>query len=475
MAETVLSVGIDIGTSTTQLVFSSLTIENVASVAAIPRITVVDKRVVYRSDIHFTPLLSPTTIDADGVRRIVEQEYARADVDRNAISAGAVIITGETARKENAETVLRSLSGLAGNFVVATAGSDLESILAGKGAGAGSFSRREHMAVANFDIGGGTTNVVLFRDGDVVDTTCLDIGGRLVKLDPKTRVVQYVAPGIATLVESMGLPVAVGRAASVEDLTRLTDRMAEFFDELMGLRDRTPLFERMLTAHDLRAAPEAKGVSFSGGVADCIDSVPEAGLFAYGDIGVLLGQSVARTQLFRTLVRVPTEETIRATVVGAGSHSMEISGSTIGFSDPALFPLQNVPVLKLTPEDETGGLSEALARKLRWYTEGNPAQPVGISFRGVHSPSFDQVQGYASQLVAGLSEYLQHQDLVIVVVEKDMAKALGFALGSRLGDSKKLVCIDGVSVDNGDYIDMGCPLSGGRVIPVVIKTLVFGG
>ena len=224
MAETVLSVGIDIGTSTTQLVFSSLTIENVASVAAIPRITVVDKRVVYRSDIHFTPLLSPTTIDADGVRRIVEQEYARADVDRNAISAGAVIITGETARKENAETVLRSLSGLAGNFVVATAGSDLESILAGKGAGAGSFSRREHMAVANFDIGGGTTNVVLFRDGDVVDTTCLDIGGRLVKLDPKTRVVQYVAPGIATLVESMGLPVAVGRAASVEDLTRQIGR-----------------------------------------------------------------------------------------------------------------------------------------------------------------------------------------------------------------------------------------------------------
>ena len=145
MAETVLSVGIDIGTSTTQLVFSSLTIENVASVAAIPRITVVDKRVVYRSDIHFTPLLSPTTIDADGVRRIVEQEYARADVDRNAISAGAVIITGETARKENAETVLRSLSGLAGNFVVATAGSDLESILAGKGAGAGSFSRRKHI------------------------------------------------------------------------------------------------------------------------------------------------------------------------------------------------------------------------------------------------------------------------------------------------------------------------------------------
>ena len=388
MAETVLSVGIDIGTSTTQLVFSSLTIENVASVAAIPRITVVDKRVVYRSDIHFTPLLSPTTIDADGVRRIVEQEYARADVDRNAISAGAVIITGETARKENAETVLRSLSGLAGNFVVATAGSDLESILAGKGAGAGSFSRREHMAVANFDIGGGTTNVVLFRDGDVVDTTCLDIGGRLVKLAPRTRVVQYVAPGIATLVESMGLPVAVGRAASVEDLTRLTDRMAEFFDELMGLRDRTPLLERMLTAHDFRAAPEAKGVSFSGGVADCIDSVPEAGLFTYGDIGVLLGQSVARTRLFRTLVRVPAEETIRATVVGAGSHSMEISGSTIGFSDPALFPLQNVPVLKLTPEDEKASLVHGgRFRPARGHLLPRRPQPVVRPGPGVRLPA----------------------------------------------------------------------------------------
>ena len=475
MAETVLSVGIDIGTSTTQLVFSSLTIENVASVAAIPRITVVDKKVVFRSDIHFTPLLSPTAIDAEGVRRIVEREYARAGVDRSAISAGAVIITGETARKENAETVLQSLSGLAGNFVVATAGSDLESILAGKGAGAGSFSKREHMAVANFDIGGGTTNVVLFREGDVVDTTCLDIGGRLVRLDPGTRVVEYVAPGIAALADAMGLPIAVGRAASVEDLTKLTDRMAEFFDELMGLRERTPFLERVLTTHDFRAPPQAKGVSFSGGVADCIDKVPEGGLFAYGDIGVLLGQSVARTQLCRTLTRVPAEETIRATVVGAGSHSMDISGSTIGFSDTSLFPLRNIPVLKLTQDDEKGGLSDALARKLRWYTDGNPTQPVGISFRGIHSPSFDQVQGYASQLIAGLSEYLEHQDLVIVIVENDMAKALGFALGNRLGALKKLVCIDGVSVDNGDYIDMGSPLAKGRVIPVVIKTLVFGG
>ncbi|MGL5085887.1 MAG: ethanolamine ammonia-lyase reactivating factor EutA, partial [Clostridium sp.] len=155
MREELLSVGIDIGTSTTQLVFSKLIIENIASNFTIPRISIVDKEIVYRSDIYFTPLISLTEIDAEGVKDIVDTEYKKSGINKADIKTGAVIITGETARKENANDVLHTLSGFAGDFVVATAGPDLESIISGKGAGAHIYSKEHSTSVVNIDIGGG--------------------------------------------------------------------------------------------------------------------------------------------------------------------------------------------------------------------------------------------------------------------------------------------------------------------------------
>ena len=129
MHEVILSVGIDIGTSTTQLVFSELTIENQATSYTVPRISIVDKKVIFRSEIFFTPLLSQTEIDGEAVKQILESQYQKAGMKPEDVKTGAVIITGETARKENANVVLETLSGLAGDFVVATAGPDLESVL----------------------------------------------------------------------------------------------------------------------------------------------------------------------------------------------------------------------------------------------------------------------------------------------------------------------------------------------------------
>ena len=165
MTETLKSVGIDIGTSTTQLVVSDLTLENRANPFSVPRIAITDKEIVYRSGIHFTPLLSDTVIDARGVRDIVAEEYRRAGLRRDQVQTGAVIITGETARKENAREVLAALSEFAGDFVVATAGPDLESILAARGAGADEYSKENHTQVLHYDIGGGTSNLALYNRG----------------------------------------------------------------------------------------------------------------------------------------------------------------------------------------------------------------------------------------------------------------------------------------------------------------------
>ena len=142
-AQTILSVGIDIGTSTTQVIFSHLVMENTAGYFSVPRVSIVDKKLVYESRIHTTPLVDRVLLDGDGIQAIVAGEFAAAGIHPEDTQTGAVIITGESARKENSAIVLEKLSRFAGEFVVSTAGPDLEAIVAGKGSGA--HARGDHI------------------------------------------------------------------------------------------------------------------------------------------------------------------------------------------------------------------------------------------------------------------------------------------------------------------------------------------
>ena len=224
MHEVILSVGIDIGTSTTQLIFSRLTIENRASSYTVPRIDIVDKEVIYRSKIYFTPLRSATEIDAEAVKRIVREEYQAAGMTPEMLRTGAVIITGETARKENANEVLEALSDLAGDFVVATAGPDLESVLSARGAGTDALSKEKRTAIANVDIGGGTSNIAVYEKGVLRGTCCLDIGGRLIKVENGR--ISYIFPKIQALAAANGISLAVGDRAYPEQLYGVCRLMA---------------------------------------------------------------------------------------------------------------------------------------------------------------------------------------------------------------------------------------------------------
>ena len=177
-----LSVGIDIGTSTTHIVLSELKLANVATGNQVPKIEIVDRKILYESPIHFTPLTSDGLIDANGVAEIIKQEYALAHIAPENIQTGAVVITGESARKRNAHQVAHEISELAGDFVIASAGAQLEGILAGKGSGAAQYSLDNSKVVCNVDIGGGTTNLAVFKNGECIDTACLEIGGRFIQV-----------------------------------------------------------------------------------------------------------------------------------------------------------------------------------------------------------------------------------------------------------------------------------------------------
>lgn len=460
MTDSLLSVGIDIGTSTTQLIFSRLTVSNQANSFSVPRMAITSREVIFRSEVSFTPLLSNTTIDAAGVEQLVAKAYQSAGVSPKTVSTGAVIITGETARKENAREVLSALSGYAGDFVVATAGPDLESILAARGAGADRYAREHHTPVLHCDIGGGTSNLALFdREGELVCTGCLDVGGRLIKRD-RGGMLTYVSPVFQR----------VGQQVTPETLTDVIQTMVTALAQAAGLLPGRDKLDAFLTEGTHWEPVSVPYISFSGGVADCIFSPPEDP-FSYGDIGVLLGKAIRDTFPSSSILR--GDETIRATVVGAGSHATELSGSTIFYRDVP-FPLKNLPILKLTAQEEKyspEALASCIEEKLSWFRDESGLVPTALALRGLSPPSYDGIQRLAQGVVRGLSPLRERGFIPVIALESDQAKVLGQAMYALAPGP--LLCLDGVRVDNGDYIDIGAPVAGGTVLPVVIKTLVF--
>ena len=471
----ILSVGIDIGTSTTQVIFSSLSVENTSGYFTVPKISIVGKDIIYKGAIHRTPLRTRTLIDGEAVREIVSAEFQKAGFTPSQTDTGAVIITGESARKENSEEVLRYLSDFAGEFVVSTAGPDIESIVAGKGSGAAAYSEDNGVAVVNLDIGGGTTNAVIFDDGEVCAKGCLDIGGRLVTItDGK---IDYISDSARHVSEYVGVALRQGDAARVEDLSRICEGYASVLEQFLGLSEPTKLLHDLKTpgSSDFVLHPKLRAVCFSGGVADFIYGT-DADPFHFGDIGVLLGQAIRRSRVCSSFRMIGAAETIRATVVGAGTYTTSVSGSTIDYSD-GLFPLKNIPVLRLDSKEQTAcftGDPSVLREKFKWFLEQNDCRNAVIAMDGEKDPSYIAVQRLAKSIVDAVDPVLPPAEPIMIVLRHDMAKVLGRQVRALLSDKRPVISVDSIIVQQNDYIDMGRPLMDGMVIPVVVKTLIFG-
>ena len=491
MAEILRSVGLDIGTTSTQMILSKLTIENRASAFSVPEMQIASREILYRSPIHFTPLLHGDLVDGEGIRAIVLEEYEKAGITRAEVDTGAVIITGETSRKENAAAVLQSLSDFAGDFVVATAGPDLESVLAAKGAGAVDFSIETGKTVLHMDIGGGTSNLALIEDGHIVATGCLNVGGRLLKFD-RTGTITYISPVLHGIFDHK-----LGETPSTTSLEALADALVSVLEMAAGLRDTTDLLDRLWTkdgeaqrfprgeaverseteeerrnlncrkksetsqksslaariplppqcAHWGTFPPgEGITISFSGGVADCIETAhPD---FTFGDMGPMLGRAIRQSRLCQGPYRLG-RETIRATVIGAGSHATQLSGSTV-YHQNVTFPLKSLPVVR-----EISGLATL---------DG----PGVLAISGIPDAHYHEISALADQIANNWPPLP-----VLIALEADMAKALGHALALRLPKDRPILCIDRVLLPQNSYLDIAAPVD--SALPVVVKTLILEG
>ena len=474
----ILSVGIDVGTSTTQVVFSKLQMDNAGGYFSVPRVAIVDKEVVYKSEVYMTPLKTDVLIDTDALRDIVAAEFRKAGYRPEDTDSGAVIITGESARKENSDAVLKSLSDFAGDFVVSAAGPDMESLIAGKGSGAWQYSMDHHCRVANLDIGGGTTNVVLFEDGETLARGCLDIGGRLICMNPQ-GIITKVSPAAAVMAQAAGVSVSVGDRCDELKLTAVTRQMAAALNAYLGVgtKDIDAILRQIKTpgSSDFPVPEKVQAVFFSGGVADLIYH-ESADTWAYGDIGVLLGRAIRESHLFTDFQKMEPGETIRATVVGAGTYTTTISGSTITYSDD-IFPLKNIPVIKLDEELQEAcfaGETEPVIRRIQWVLGQNDEEHFILAMPGKRNPGYMEMKRAAASIRQIMDRVQPPGEPILLVIESDIAKAMGQMIRQQPDLKRQVVAIDSIHVEDGEYVDMGKPMMNGMVIPVVVKTLIFG-
>lgn len=471
-----ISAGIDIGTSTTQLIISELILKNRLPGSRMPKIEIVSKRVLYQSRIYITPIIDHRIVDAVAVKEIIKKEYEKAGFELNQIDTGALIITGETAKKENAEKIVHELAGYAGDFVVAVAGPELESILAGKGAGTADISKIERKKIINLDIGGGTTNIAVFEDGNVVDCTCVNVGGRLIEINKQNEIVTYISKAAQIFIDTYRLEIILGKKINKLELTKFCDRMVDFVDKVAMGEELPQSLREILMAPQIKNGNNYDGVMFSGGVAEYI--YKDIGMnsdFEFSDIGKFLAKSCKKSRLSQNFKQIKPSETIRATVVGAGTQTVNVSGSTV-FIDASMLPLRNIPVAKVIWDDIPDSLEETIQRieeVLQRYKLSTETSPLAVSIPCPKECSFENIEKMAKGIYYAWDSVSGQENILVVVVEKDIGKVLGQTLYCISKGKMRFISIDSVNVGEGDYIDVGKPISTDDVVPIIIKTLVF--
>ena len=343
-----LSVGLDVGTTTTQIVFSRIYLKNVAPAMQVPRIGIADRLVLYQSPIYFTPLASRERVDVRALERIVHDEYERAGFSPEQVNTGAVIVTGEIAKKENAAEILQVLGRYAGEFVVTVAGPRLEAQMAGRGSGAAAWSREHYARVTNVDIGGGSANAAVFELGNTLAASALNIGGRIVEIDRAKMLIRHIADPARKIIQHHALPIGVGRPAELGPLRVFCDVLAELTVELIEGRE-SPLAHEVRLAPPMQVSGRATKLFISGGVGhyfyNPIPAVTLETITIHDDLGPLYGLALRENATIRQMEVVEPPETIRATVIGASSQTVTLSGSTI-WAEREILPIKNIPVVR---------------------------------------------------------------------------------------------------------------------------------
>ena len=472
---TLCSVGIDIGSSGTQVIFSRLHMRRMGEDLS-SRYFVVARETLHQSPVALTPYQSEERIDDQALGRIIDAAYAGAGLHPDDIDAGAVILTGEALRRENAQAIAGVLAEAGGEFVCAAAGHHMEAMLAAYGSGAARVSNEIGGRVLNIDIGGGTTKLALVERGRVLATAAVHIGGRLQVVDADERIVR-LDPAGQRLAALAGFPWTRGDTAPREHMEQVAAWMA---DALLTAIRGHPMphdIEHLYLTDPLPETGPIAGIMVSGGVAEFFYGREQQD---FGDMGKLLGEAL-RARIDAGALPwplLPPGECIRATALGASEYSVQLSGNTTCISDPAaLLPRRNLQVLQPSFEFgehiDAGQLARAIREHFKSFDLVEGEVEVALAFRWRGAPTYERIAALASGIVAGLANTVAQAKPLFIVLDGDIAQTLGAILREEMQLRGELLVIDGVTLWDFDFVDLGRIRMPSYTVPVTVKSLVF--
>jgi ethanolamine utilization protein EutA len=463
------SVGVDIGSSTSHLVFSRLELTLEGS-----RYRVTKREILNESQILLTPYVDDTRIDVEALEAFINQQYKNAKIRREEVDTGALILTGVAVRRRNARGIGELFAQEAGKFVAVSAGDGLEATMAAHGSGAVAHSGKIGGVVLNIDIGGGTSKLALCNNGKVQEVSAVDIGARLVAFDQDGTVVRIEEAGRKHAAWT-GINVTLGEKVSQDALRAIASGMVDKLFAVLRPEPLTEDIQGLLRLPRLIYRGEVDSVMFSGGVSEFIYNREKT---SFGDLGPLIADEIHRRMPdLGVLVMEPTAR-IRATVIGASQYTIQVSGNTIFIAPEDAVPVRNVPVV--APEFTLDGdelskeaVKDATLNALRRLDLLNARQPVAIAFHWQGSATFFRLQSFSQGLVQGLKDILDKGHPLVLVNDGDIGGIVGLHFQEELQIQNPIISIDGIALNDFDYIDIGALIQSSGSVPVVIKSLIF--
>lgn len=466
------TVGVDVGSSTSHLVFSRLHMQRLAQSLS-SRFVVVERQELHRSPILLTPFTNEATIDVDELSNFVNESYRAANVEPSDVDTGVVILTGVALERTNARAVAELFAYHGGKFVCASAGHNLEGILAAHGSGAVAMSRRKKTEILHIDIGGGTSKLALIDNGDVLETSAISVGARLIAFDEKNAPTRIEAAA-HVIAEHLGMDLSLGVPMSEDSKRLFAETMADVlishaFDEVVNNLSKSLILTQPLSR------PPAKDclVTFSGGVSEYLF---DRETHVYNDLAMHLSQAIkAEFKKRNTSISSPGEG-IRATAIGASQFTVQLSGNTILISEGNELPMHNLPVVcPVIPEIPTReSVAEGIATALTRLDLDDIDTPLCVYLPWQGDAEYSALYALAAGVNDALGAQLAKKSQALVLaLDVDMGAALGRILREEIGFNSPLISIDGVELRELDYIDLGEPLEPTKVLPVMVKSLAF--
>jgi len=465
-----LSVGVDVGTSTSHLAFSNLLLKRDEG-SVTRRFIIADRKVIFEGQIIDTPLLGHDTIDIDGLTDFLKTEYHRAGIDPRDVQTGAVIITGETAKKQNAEQIVAALSNDAGKFVAATAGPNFESVIAAMGSGATDRSKSARKTILSCDIGGGTSNAAISIDGEIVSTSCVAVGGRLLAFNSQGKIWRIGEPA-RKVMDYLGLNYNIGDKIPKKVVDKIAATLAETLIEVITGPAVSALAKMLMVTGNLDFSRRIDEYSFSGGVSELI----YGGNGNHSDIGQVLADKINSLMPQLASPVVEPLNKIRATVIGAGAHTLSISGSS-GFMDNKLtFPMRNIPVIRIDVERSKLSIQHVVSEinaSFKRFDLAEGIETVALYFKDPVRNSYPKLELFANSIAVALSKSIDNNIPIILIFQGDIACSVGNVIRRETDLKTNLLTLDELDLREGDWIDIGEPLVNNQVFPVTVKSLVF--